>query len=194
MGKDDNTNHENGGKDNSDQSSAGSVGGGGIAGGIVGGVLLVGVVLAGVAVIVYRRRRQKEQAYDKHQEEGEVAQQGVGRKAIAMIEMTENPVGAAVGLVVVDDFASTNPPPPPPTPVPSLPNRPAAISFGFNQDLASDPTLQAGRDRSSRRKVQKKKRSLPMPTSPVTPTAHGSLFSESQDDEQEKQEMHEEMV
>ena len=79
--------------------------------------------------------------------------------------------------------------PPPPTPVPSLPNRPAAFSFGFNQALASVPTLQAGRDRSSRRKVQKKKRSLPMPTSPVTTTAHGSFFSESQDDEQEKQEM-----
>ena len=93
----------------------------------------------------------------------------------------------AVGLAVVDDFAKNNPPPP--TPVPSLPNRPAAFSFGFNQALASVPTLQAGRDRSSRRKVQKKKRSLPMPTSPVTTTAHGSFFSESQDDEQEKQEM-----
>ena len=92
----------------------------------------------------------------------------------------------AVGLVVVDDFASTNSPPPP-TPVPSLPNRPAAFSFGFNQALASVPTLQAGRDRSSRRKVQKKKRSLPMPTSPVTPTAHGSLFSESHDDQGEQE-------
>jgi len=184
--KDDDTNQENGGKDNSDQSSAGSVAGGGIAGGIVGGVLLVGVVLAGVAFVVHQRQRQKERAYDKHQEEGDASEQG--RKAIAMIEMTQNPAGAAVGLVV-DDPASTNPPPPPPTPMPPLPNRPAAISFGFNQNLASEPAVQAGRDRSSRRKVQKKKRSLPMPTSPVTPTAHGSLFSESKDDDQRDQDV-----
>ena len=164
--KDDDTNQENGGKDNSDQSSAGSVDGGGIAGGIVGGVLLVGVVLAGVAFVVHQRKRQKERAYDKHQEEGDASEQG--RKAIAMIEMTQNPAGAAVGLVV-DDPASTNPPPPPPTPTPPLPTRPAAISFGFNLNLASEPAVQAGRDRSSRHMVQKKKRSLPMLTSPVTP-------------------------
>merc|ERR1711865_195251 len=121
----------------------------------------------------------------KHQEEGDASEQG--RKAIAMIEMTQNPAGAAVGLVV-DDPASTNPPPPP-TPMPPLPNRPAAISFGFNQNLASEPAVQADRDRSSRRKVQKKKRSLPMPTSPVTPTAHGSLFSESKDDDQRDQDV-----
>ena len=151
--------------DNSDQRSTGSVGGGGIAGGIVGGVLLASVVLAGVAFVVHRWQRQKEQAYDKHQEDVDISEQG--RKAIANIEMTRNPAGAAVGLVVEN----------PSTPTPPLPSRPEAISFGFNQDLGSEPALQVGRPSSSRRRPPKQKRSLPTPTSPVTPTAHGSPFS-----------------
>jgi hypothetical protein len=171
-GEDDKNQNSDDNKDNLDhQSSTGSVGGGGIAGSIVGGVLLVGVVIAGVAFIVYRQR-QKEQAYDKHHEEEDTSQGG--QKAIAMIEMTQNPSVAAVGLVVDG-------------PSEPRPNRPAA--FRFNKALAAEPALQASRDRPSRRTEQKKQRPLHVPTSPMTPTAHGSLFSGSNDDAQGEQEM-----